>query len=104
MSKLIKLTRPEYEIALEQLRRLREISEQRLLSPEEIKAYDVLVKNLRLIEDDPTVIEGYSNKPKELSTEEALDMLLPEPEKPKNLKKGKSNGKGKAKADKVRSS
>lgn len=80
MTKILKFIKPEYEIALEQLDRLNAISKERLLSAEEIKAYDVLVKNLRLIEDDPTVIEGTSSKVKELTVDDALDMLLPKPE------------------------
>lgn len=101
MSKIIKMTRPEYEIALEQLRRLNDISKERLLSAEEIKAYDVLVKNLRLIEDDPTVIEGTSSKVKELTVEDALATLIPETTKTKPKEKGKVSVKKskKAKAD-----
>lgn len=83
MSAVVKLNKAEYEIALEQLERLRDISRQRLLSPDEVKTYDLLVKNLRLIENDPTVIEGQA-KPKELTVEEALTLL--DPPKPEVIK------------------
>ncbi len=44
---------PEYEIAVEQLNRLRDISRQRLFSPEEYKLYDILVKSLKLLNNEP---------------------------------------------------
>jgi len=71
------MSRPEYEIALQQLDRLNEISRDRLLTTDEVRMYDMLVKNLRLIEEDPTVIEGTSKKSEALSVEDALALMMP---------------------------
>lgn len=38
----------EYEIAVKQLERLKEISDQRMFTSEEAKLYDILVKNITL--------------------------------------------------------
>lgn len=48
----------EEEIALVQLERLRDIARQRLLSSEEAKIYDILVKNLRLSQGQPTTMNA----------------------------------------------
>lgn len=44
------------EIALVQLERLKALSRERLLSYEELKMYDILNKNLMLINGEPTTI------------------------------------------------
>lgn len=56
MAKLSQIISSEYEIALTQLERLKQISEMRLLTSDEVKMYDLLVKNLRLIQEKPDVI------------------------------------------------
>lgn len=50
---VIKPGTPEYEIAIQQMHRLKAISEQRLFSPEEYKLYDILVKSMKLLQDSP---------------------------------------------------
>lgn len=55
MSKIQKeVISSEHEIALIQLEKLKEISRARLLTPDEVKMYDLLVKNLRLIQEQST--------------------------------------------------
>jgi hypothetical protein len=91
--KLVKITGAHYEIALEQLRRLKEISENRLLAPEEVKMYDLLVKNLRLLEGDPTSIPGEMKKlsSEEDQVKEALEVMgiksIENKKKSKNVRK-----------------
>jgi hypothetical protein len=48
----------ERSIAEVQLERLREIAMERLLTPDETKQYDILVKNLMLIRGQPTNINA----------------------------------------------
>ncbi len=86
MAAVFKISSPEYKIAVSQLSRLEAISEERLLSPEEVKMYDLLVKNLRLIENEPTTIDGSVGSIKSLTVDDALALLEP----PKVIKKRKS--------------
>ena len=46
----------EEEIALSQLARLQSIARERLLTPDEVKMYDLLVKNLRLVRQNPDIV------------------------------------------------
>ena len=62
----------ERSIAEVQLERLREIAMNRLMTPEETKQYDILVKNLLLIRGQPTVINGTGTSVEELSVEELV--------------------------------
>lgn len=93
MSIVYKITSPEHEIALEQLGRLKDISKERLLSPEEVKMYDLLVKNLRLIENEPTTIDGSVGGPKTLTVEDALALMEPSAPKPKTVTRKKKSKK-----------
>ena len=63
---------PELQIAEMQLERLRNIAVERLLTPDETKQYDLLVKNIMLIRGHPTTINGVSNKLDELSDAELI--------------------------------
>jgi len=72
--KIVKiLPSSEREIAEIQLARLQEISRNRNLTLEEIKMYDLLVKNLMLIKGKPTSING-KNKVDNLSDAELLNI------------------------------
>lgn len=57
-SKLIAAVAPEEEIAAMQLERLRQAAQSRSLTLEEIRAYDLLVKNKRLVLDESTINLG----------------------------------------------
>ncbi len=78
MSKnLDKFISTEYEIALTQLERIKIISEQRLLTSDEVKIYDLLVKNLRLIQEKPDVINTtYIKIPQERDEDARLIALV----------------------------
>lgn len=52
--RLVQATTPEQQIAIQQIERLRQASEQRSLTLEEAKLYDILVKNKRLSDDKST--------------------------------------------------
>jgi hypothetical protein len=47
------ITGADYEIAKMQLERLKMIAQERLLSLEEAKIYDILVRNLKVSKNDP---------------------------------------------------
>lgn len=53
-NKLTQIASPEQQIAMTQIERLRLASEQRSLTLEEAKLFDILVKNKRLAEDKST--------------------------------------------------
>lgn len=61
---------PEETIITEQIEFLRQASYQRVLTIEEVKKLDLLVKNLKLIKSEPTTIIG--EKPKGNVTEAQL--------------------------------
>lgn len=66
----------DYEIAKEQLERLKMISKERLLSLEEAKIYDILVRNLKVAKNDPEEYTSEEIKRKqELLTKETRDLL-----------------------------
>ena len=48
-----KVTGADYEIAKMQLARLRQVAEDRMLTFEEAKIYDILVRNLKVAKNDP---------------------------------------------------
>jgi hypothetical protein len=52
-SEKLLITGADYEIAKMQLERLKMIAEARLLSLEEAKIYDILVRNLKVAKNDP---------------------------------------------------
>ena len=52
------ITSDELAIAEMQLSRIKEIACQRLLTPDETKQYDLLVKNVMLLRGRPTDIQG----------------------------------------------
>jgi len=64
----------EEEIALSQLDRLREIARDRLLSLEEIKIFDLLVKNLRISQEKTETIIPIQSKPALLSDQEMIEI------------------------------
>ena len=73
MAKKFALYTPaEIEIAEIQLESLKDISRERLLTPDETKQYDLLVKNLMLIRGNPTVITGTANTLEDLSDAELI--------------------------------
>lgn len=59
------------EIALIQLERLKALSRDRLLSYEELKMYDILTKNLMLINGDPTAIISSAKHEEQKALEDA---------------------------------
>ncbi len=66
----------DYEIAKEQLERLKMISKERLLSLEEAKIFDILVKNLKLAKNDPEAFTSEEiRKQQELLGKETKDLL-----------------------------
>lgn len=73
--KLATIVSDELIIAEIQLNRLKYIAMERLLSPDETKQYDILVKNIMLIKGQPTVINGVSNKVVDkLDTEKLMEL------------------------------
>jgi hypothetical protein len=85
-NKLATIVSDELIIAEVQLNRLKYIAMERLLSPDETKQYDILVKNIMLIKGQPTVINGVSNKVVEqLDNTELMKLAqLPDEEEPVN--------------------
>lgn len=61
-------------IAEVQLERLRNIAMERLLTPDETKQYDILVKNIMLIRGQPTVINGSATVVEDLDDEELVKL------------------------------
>jgi hypothetical protein len=79
MSPLVGTTSPlfitdEEIIALQQMDRFKRISEERQMTLEEIKSYDLLVKNKRLAQKQPTVIPYSSEPKKELTKVELISI------------------------------
>jgi hypothetical protein len=66
-----------------QLERLRNIALERLLTPDETKQYDILVKNLLLIRGQPTVINGTANVVEDLDDAELVELAQTPEEKDK---------------------
>lgn len=62
----------EEEISLQQLDRLKRLSQERPLTLEEIKSFDLLVKNKRLAQKQPTMIPYSPEKKKELPVNELV--------------------------------
>jgi hypothetical protein len=72
--KVEEIVTSEEEIALIQLERLKQISRDRLLTTDEVKMYDLLVKNLRLIKDKPDVINTTYVRISDKSDKELIDI------------------------------
>jgi hypothetical protein len=68
---------PEEEIAQTQLERLRQASQARSLTLEEIRAYDLLVKNKRLVLDESTINLG-KNDYRDISDAKLLEAAITE--------------------------
>jgi hypothetical protein len=69
---LIVINNPALEIAMMQLERLKVMASQGLLTLEETKQYDLLCKNLNLLNGDPTSIEANYKK---LDTEDETVLI-----------------------------
>lgn len=70
------VTSTEVEIAEMQLERLKIIATERLLTPDETKQYDILVKNIMLLRGQPTTISATASMVEELDTEELIQIAL----------------------------
>ncbi len=75
--KLLTVASAEEEISLSQLERLRQASKVRTLTLEEIRAYDLLVKNKRLVLDESTINLG-KNQYRDVSDAELLKLAAVE--------------------------
>jgi predicted nuclease with TOPRIM domain len=64
----------EEQIALQQMDRFKRISEERQMTLEEIKAFDLLVKNKRLAQKQPTMIPYTPEKKKEPTQAELISI------------------------------
>ncbi len=64
----------EEEIAILQLERLKDMSRERLLTIEEVKMYDLLVKNLRLSKEKSETITISHIKPAQIDEQEMIDI------------------------------
>lgn len=72
----ITVTGADYEIAKMQLERLRMIAETRLLSLEEAKIYDILVRNLKVSKNDPEdIITELSDTDKKLLSKKDEELI-----------------------------
>lgn len=86
MGKLIRILTPdELLIAEVQLQKLREIAVERLLTPDETKQYDILVKNLMLVKGQPTVISGVSSVVEDAPSENLMEIANQPDEKLEEL-------------------
>jgi len=66
----------ERSIAEVQLEKLREIAMDRLLTPDETKQFDLLVKNIMLIRGQPTSINAHSQQVEQLSEAELVALAI----------------------------
>jgi hypothetical protein len=66
----------ERSIAEIQLEKLREIAMDRLLTPDETKQFDLLVKNIMLIRGQPTSINAHSQQVEQLSEAELVALAI----------------------------
>ncbi len=64
----------ELEIAEMQLERLKYIAIERLLTPDETKQYDLLVKNVMLIRGQPTSISGTAYLVEDMEESELVEL------------------------------
>ena len=81
MSKLIRLLTPdELFIAEVQLQKLKEIAADRLLTPDETKQYDILVKNLMLVRGQPTTISVINSSIEQASEENLMEIASQSPD------------------------
>lgn len=71
----------EEEISLLQLERLKAISLERQLTLDEVKMFDILVKNKRLAQKNPTLIADYKKLPENLTTQKLLSIATSDLEK-----------------------
>jgi predicted P-loop ATPase/GTPase len=71
--KIVVAVAPEEEIAQIQLERLRQAAQNRTLTLEEIRAYDLLVKNKRLVLDESTINLG-KNQYRDVADTELLKL------------------------------
>lgn len=71
---IIKTTSPEEQICIEQISRLKTLSEQRSLELDEVKRLDLLVKNLLAIRGHNAEPEDKSKKTKNIDVEKLLSI------------------------------
>jgi len=88
-SNIIRIDSPAYDIAMLQLKYLRERAMNGLLSLDETRQYDILCKNLNLLNGDPTTIEA---RFKELESDYTEAQLVEAVTEPKQLEKTNDNG------------
>jgi len=77
----------EEEISLQQLYKLKEIAQRRQLTLDEVRMFDILVKNKRLAQKDPTLIADYKKLPDNISRNKLLLIAGTEMKKEKDVEK-----------------
>ena len=70
----------EEEIAMVQIERIKDISRSRLLTTDEVKMYDLLVKNLRLLKEESNAINTTYVKIQPKNETELLEIAALPPE------------------------
>jgi hypothetical protein len=74
----------EEEISLMQLSKLKEIAKKRQLTLDEVRMFDLLIKNKRLAQKDPTLIADYKKLPDNLPKDKLLLIAGSETKKEKD--------------------